>query len=282
MQKIKNLTTLFFTILLLSSCSEYHKVLNKGKVGEQYKMAIKMYEIKKYNRALRLFEKVTPSYRGKPQMERIQFMVANSNFNEGNYSLSGYYFNKFSTNYAKSSKKEEADFLSALSYYKASPIFSLDPTDTNKAINSFQTFINNYSDSPKLDEANKYYNELRSKLEKKDFEIAKTYYRTAPSNSKNYQAAITAFDNLLEDYLGTSYKEEALYYKLKASHDFAIKSANVKKGARITVAKKAYEKFKKSFPESEYMKDSNEMLATLEFEEKELNKIINRLKLIKS
>ena len=41
---------------------------------------------------LRLFEKITPLYRGKPQMERIEFMVAQSNFNEKNYSIAGYLF----------------------------------------------------------------------------------------------------------------------------------------------------------------------------------------------
>ena len=118
---MKNLAVLFVTILLFISCSEYNKILNNGTIDEQYKMAIKMYEADKYKKALRLFEKITPSYRGKPEMERIQYMVANSNFNEGSYSLAGYYFDKFAKNYAKSSKKEEADFLSALSFYKASP-----------------------------------------------------------------------------------------------------------------------------------------------------------------
>lgn len=282
MQKIKKIITLFVSILFLTSCGEYHKVLNKGKVDEQYKMAVKMYEANKYSKALRLFEKITPSFRGKPQMERIQYMVANSNFNEGNYSLAGYYFNRFSTNYAKSSKKEEADFLSALSYYKASPRFSLDPADTNKAINSFQSFIDDYPDSERLDEANKYYNELRFKLETKDFEIAKTYYRTAENDHRNYQACITAFDNLLSDYLGTIYKEEALYYSLKASHDFAVKSITVKKDDRIKKAEKAYEKFKKNFPESKFMKDSDKMYATLQIEKDELGKLKRRLKLIKS
>ena len=282
MRKIKNSATFLFVILLFSSCSEYYTVLNKGAVNEQYKMAVEMYEANKYSKALRLFEKITPSYRGKPQMERIQYMVANSNFNEENYSLAGYYFNKFSINYPKSSKKEEADFLSALGYYNSSPPFSLDPTDTNKAINSFQSFIDAYPDSSRLEEANKYYNELRFKLETKDFEIAKTYYNTAESNSRNYQASIVAFDNLLEDYLGTSYKEEALYYRLKASHDFAVKSANIKKAERIKLAEKAYAKLKKNFPESKFMEDSNRMMARLEVEKEELDKIINRLKLIKS
>ncbi|TYP99379.1 Beta-barrel assembly machine subunit BamD [Tenacibaculum adriaticum] len=270
MQKMKNLASLFVIILVLTSCGEYQKVLNRGTTEDQYKMAVKMYEANKYSKALRLFEKITPSYRGKPQMERIQYMVANSNFNEKNYSLAGYYFDRFSQNYPKSSKKEEADFLSALSYYKASPRFSLDPTDTDKALNSFQTFIDAYPNSTRMDEANKYYKELRYKLEKKSFEIAKTYYHTADYDSRNYRAAIVAFDNLLEDYLGTSFKEEALYYRLKAAHDYVLKSTKRRKEQRIKDAIKAYEKLKRNFPKSKFMEDSDKMLATLQKEEEQL------------
>ena len=272
MQKMKSLAYLIVMLLILSSCGEYQKVLNKGSIEDQYKMAVKMYETQKYSKALRLFEKVTPTYRGKPQMERIQFMVSQSNFNEKNYSLAGYYFNRFARNYPKSSKREEAAFLSALSYYKAAPRFSLDPTDTNKALESFQSFIDKYPESDKLEEANKYYAELRAKLEKKAFEIAKTYYTTADYDSRNYRAAITAFDNLLSDYLGTKYKEEALYYRLKAAHDFVMKSTQRRKASRIKVAIKAYDKLKKNFPESKFMKDSNEMLAGLNKEQEQLVK----------
>ena len=271
MQKMKNLAYIAVMLLVLSSCGEYQKVLNKGTVEEQYKMAVKMYEAQKYGKALRLFEKITPSYRGKPQMERIQFMVSQSNFNEKNYGLAGYYFNRFTGNYPKSSKREEAAFLSALSYYKAAPSYSLDPTDTNKALEAFQK-IDNYPDSDKIEEANKYHAELRAKLEKKSFEIAKTYYKTADYDSRNYKAAIVAFDNLLEDYLGTKYKEEALYYRLKAAHDFAIKSTQRRKAERIKEAVKAYDKLKRNFPESKFMEESNEMLATLNKEQEQLAK----------
>tara|TARA_R110002049_G_scaffold1803_2_gene13691 strand:- start:453 stop:1313 length:861 start_codon:yes stop_codon:yes gene_type:complete len=278
MQKIKNLAYLLVLSLLLVSCGEYQKVLNKGTSEEQYKMAVKMYESQKYSKALRLFEKIQPSYRGKPQMERIQFMTAQSNFNEKNYSTAGYYFDRFTKNYPKSSKKEEAAFLSAYSYKLASPRFSIDPTDTNKALESFQSFINTYPDSDKIEEANKYYSELRLKLEKKYFEIAKTYYRTADYDLRNYKAAIQAFDNLLEDFLGTKYKEEALYYRLKAAHDFVLKSTDRRKSERIVVAVEAYEKLKKSFPESQFMEDSNLMLATLQTEKTRIDALIAKQK----
>jgi outer membrane protein assembly factor BamD len=274
MQKIKNLACLLMLSLLLFSCGEYQKVLNKGTTAEQYKMAVKMYETKEYSKALRLFEKITPVYRGKPQMERIQFMVAQSNFNEKNYSTSGYYFDRFAKNYPKSSKKEEAAFLSAYSYKLASPSYSLDPTDVNKALASFQEFINTYPASSKIDEANKHYKELRYKLQKKYFEIAKTYYRTADYDLRNYNAAIQAFDNLLSDYLGSEFKEEALYFRLKAAHDFVLKSYDRRKPERINDAIEAYQKLKRNFPESKYMEDSDKMLATLQKEDKRVKALV--------
>lgn len=271
---MKKVTYLFVLLLLISSCGEYNKVLNRGTADEQYKMAVKLYETQKYSKALRLFEKITPKFSGKPQMERIQFMVANSNFNEKSYGLAGYYFSRFAKNYPKSSKREEADFLSALSYYKDSPRYSLESTNTDKAITSFQNFIDRYPNSTKMEEANKYYTDLRHKLEKKAFEIAKNYYTTADYDSRNYKAAITAFDNLLSDYLGTSFKEEALYYRLKAAHDFAIKSTQRRKAERIKSAIKAYERLKRNFPKSKFLEESNKMLATLQKEENQLKQLV--------
>ena len=175
MHKMRNFTYIIIFSLLLASCGQYQKVLNKGNVQEQYKLATELYEAKKYSKALNLFEKVTPSYRGKPQMERIQFMVAQSNFNTKSYDLAGYYFDRFTQNYPTSSKKEEAAYLSAYSYMLASPKFSLDPTDTYKALTAFQGFIDAYPDSKRLADANKYYQEISYKLQKKAFEIAKVY-----------------------------------------------------------------------------------------------------------
>ena len=156
-RKIKILTLILSVSLLLNSCGEYARTVGKGSMTERYKLAVKKYEAKEYAKALRLFELITPSYRGKPQMERIQFMVAQSNFNEKNYATAAYYFDRFTNNYPNSSKKEEAAFLSAYSYKLASPASSLDQTDTNKAIVAFQMFINTYPDSERLAEANDHY-----------------------------------------------------------------------------------------------------------------------------
>lgn len=272
MRKIKILTLVFSAIILLNSCGEYQRTIGKGTMEERYKLAVKKYEEKDFNKALRLFEIVTPHYRGKPQMERIQFMVAQSNFNTRSYTLSGYYFDRFTKNYPKSSKKEEAAFLSAYSYKLAAPVFSLDQTDTNKALLAFQLFINDYPNSSRIEEANTHYKELRFKLEKKRFEIGKTYYRTAVTDFRNYKAAIVTFDNLISDYLGTTLKEDALYYRYKAYHDLVLVSTERKKEERINDAIAAYDKLVRNFPQTKYLKESDKMLADIKEEQKNLVK----------
>ncbi len=253
----------FFILFLIgslgfTSCGEYQKVLNKGTTNEQYKMATDLYESQKFNKSIQLFEKITPSYRGKPQMERIQYMVAQAHYNTKQYDLAAYYFDKFVKNYPKSSKIEEAAYLSAHSYFLNSPLFSLDQKDTEEAITTLQNFIYKYPASNKIEQANENIKTLTLKLEKKSFEIANQYYHI-----EDYVAAIVAFDNLISKYLGTKYREEALYLKFKSAYKLGVNSIFVKKEIRINDAIKYHERFRRNFPESKYLAESNKLLKEL-------------------
>lgn len=263
---MKNLVFLLLIILTFSSCGEYQKVLNKGTTAEQYKMAEDLYNEGEYSRAISLFEKVTPKFTNKPQMQRIQFMVANSNYQIKSYELSSYYFNRFINNYPKSTKLEEANFLVSQSYFKASPVFSLDQKDSEKALNSLQAFLDRYPESEHVKLVNQQYKELTIKLEKKAFEIAKLYYKT-----EKYTAAIAAFDIFISEYLGTKYKEDALFYKFKAGHDLAIKSVPFKKEKRLNDALKYHKRLNKYYPDSRFTKESTGLLSNINKELKVYN-----------
>jgi len=261
MQKLKILVFSFLVILLMGSCSEHYKVLNKGLNADRYKMAVDLYEKGEYKKAIPLFEKIVGPYSGKPQMERIQFMMSNSYYNTEDYALSSYYFSKFIVNYPESSKVQESAYLSAKSYFLATPKYSRDQQDTYKALTAFQSFIDKYPTSDLIPEANQYYEELNTKLEKKYFEIAKQYYHT-----EKYNAAIVAFDTFNEEYLGSQFKEEALFIRFKSAYELGMQSILSKKEERLGNAKFAYSKFNRSFPESEFMNDANRMLTDIEEE----------------
>ncbi len=266
---MKKLVLVLLMAVSLISCSEYSKVLNKGKNAERYKLAEELYKKGEYKKAIPLFEKLTGPYAGKPQMERIQYMIADSYFQNKDYSLSSYYFSKFITNYPKSSKVEEAAFLSAYSLYLTAPKYSLDQTDTYKALEALQSYINNYPNSARLADANKYYDVLTRRLEKKDFEVAYQYYHT-----EYYKAAMVAFDIFNEEHLGSVYKEDAIYYKFKAAHDLAINSVLSKKKQRLLDAKEIYSKFKKEYPESKHLKEMDSLMKDVDKALDEINKQI--------
>jgi len=272
MQKIEKYISILIVLLFFTSCSEYQHALNKGSANEKYEVATKLYEAGKYKKAIPLFEKAVVGYRGKPQMERIQYMLSNAYYQAKDYELSAYHLNKFTKNYPKSSKKEEAAFLSAKSYFFESRVYSLDQTETNKAMAVLQKFIDTYPTSSNVLEANAIIKEMQEKLEKKEFEKAKQYLLTGDYNSQNYKAAIVAFDNLIANYLGTKYKEEAMYLKFKAAYALGMKSIPSKKEERIIAALTSFNKLKRSFVDSKYLEEAAKMQKKLE---KELETVKN-------
>jgi outer membrane protein assembly factor BamD len=261
MQKMKKLAFLFMLTLVLGSCGEYHKVLNKGKNTEKYQLAVDMYEKKDYKKAIALFEKIMGPYANKPQMERIQYMISDSYFQTENYTMASYYFSKFITNYPESSKVQDAAYFSARSYYLAAPKYSRDQEDTYKALTAYQNFIDKYPQSELIEEANKDYAELNRKLQFKDFEVARQYYHT-----ERYKAAIQAFDTFNEDHLGSEFKEESYYYSFKSAYELGMKSILSKKEERISEALLSHRKFQKTFPESEKLKEVDQLGVKLQEE----------------
>ena len=245
--------------ILFCSCSEYQKALKTEDVAKKFDMATKLYENKKYIKAIRLFEQIAPSYRGKPQAEKMFYMFAQSYYKTKQFSLSGYQFESFASGYPKSEKIQEASYLGAKSYSKLSPVFSLDQTDTYKAIDKLQSFIDAYPDSEYLAEANVTVKDLREKLEKKAFENAKQYNKIS-----DYKSAIVALDNFISDYPGTPFKENALFYKFDSTYQLAINSVVSKKEERLVNAKTAYLNLIKFNSNSEFKNQADDMLARID------------------
>ncbi|MDC0408641.1 outer membrane protein assembly factor BamD, partial [Flavobacteriaceae bacterium] len=190
--------------ILLSSCSEYQKLLRSDDTAAKYNMADSLYKAKKYKKALPLMEQIVPIYRGKPQAEPLMYRYANTFYNLEDYYLAGYQFERFVVSYPKSDSLEMAAYKSAKSYYELSPRYSLDQKDTYIALEKLQGFVDNYPESQYRAQCNDMVQELKVKLEKKDIETANQYRRIS-----DYKAAIKAFDNFILDHPGSIYREEA-------------------------------------------------------------------------
>lgn len=263
---MKKIVSLLVIIVLLASCNEYQKALKSEDSAVKFEMAKKMYEAKKYNKAIRIFEQIASVYRGKPESENLYFMFSQSYFNTKQYYLAGYQFESFVSSFPKSDKAQEASFLGAKSYSMLSPVYSLDQTDTTKAIEKLQTFIDTYPNSIYLAEANAIVKNLNEKLERKVFENAKGY-----NTISDYKSALVALDNFVADFPGTPFKEEALFYKYDSAYQLGINSVPAKMEERLNVAKVAYANLIKFKADTKYKKQADEMYARIE---KDLQKFI--------
>jgi outer membrane protein assembly factor BamD len=254
-------------IVGFSSCSEYQKAIKSEDSSVKFDQASKQYEKGKYYKAITLFEQMAPSFRGKPQAEKMFYMFSQSYYKTKQYYLSGYQFESFAAGYPKSDKIEEASFLGAKSYSMLSPMYNLDQTDTEKAIEKLQSFIDAFPNSSFLPEANVVVKALREKMEKKSYENAYQYNKIS-----DYKSAIVALDNFIIDFPGTPFKEKALYYKLDSSFKLAINSIPSKMEERLNAAKTAHANLLKFNSNSEYKQKADDMLARINTDLKQFSK----------
>ena len=230
-------------LIILSSCSKYQKVLKSTDLGFKYEKAVEYYDDGEYYRAEALFGELIGLYRGTGKAEEIYYYYAYCNYYMEDFIMAGYYFENFVATYPTSKHAEECMFLSAYCYYLNSPESSLDQTSTMRAIEEMQLFINRYPKSERVTECNELIDVLRAKLEKKAFDNASLYYHLA-----NYKSAIVAFNNLIQDYPDTKYKEEAYFYILKSNYSLAINSVETKKKERLENTITAYFDFENYQP----------------------------------
>jgi outer membrane protein assembly factor BamD len=264
---MKKIVSILILVVLFSSCSEYQKALKSDDIAVKYDEATKMYDKGKYDKAIRLFEQISPSYKGKPQAEKLFYMFSQAYYKTKQYYLAGYQFENFASSYPKSEKHEEASFLGAKSYSKLSPIYSLDQSDTDKAVDKLQNFIDTYPNSTYLTEANALVKELRYKIEKKAFENAKQY-----NTISDFKSAQIALDNFISDFPGTPFKEDALYYKLDSAYKLALNSVPQKMEERLNNAKAAYNSLIKFKSDTKYNEKATEMLANIDKDLKQFSK----------
>ena len=270
-----NFISIFISVILIVfifSCSDYQKLLNSDNSSEKYKQAEVFYNNGDYRKANKLLEQIIPSYRGKPQAQRIIFFFAESYFQTKSYSLAAYQYENFIKSFPKSDRIQEASFKAAKSYYYQSPTYSLDQEETFKAIEKLQVFINLYPNSEFAAEANQMISELQEKIEKKEFEIAKQYYTI-----RDYRAAIKSNDIFIASFPGTKFREESLYIKFISLYEIAINSISSKKEDRLNQLVQQYDIILRYYPDTFFLEDLDNKMKKINLELEQFDKIKTNL-----
>jgi outer membrane protein assembly factor BamD len=141
--------------------------------------------------------------------------------------------------------------MAAYSNYRLSPNYKLDQTNTLKAIEGFEQFINAHPNTERAVQANAMIDKMRAKLEQKSFEQGNLYYKIG-----QYQAAMTSFQNTLKDFPESQRLEEVRFLILKSSYILASNSIFEKQEERYLETLQNYNQFVRKHPNSRYLKEA--------------------------
>jgi outer membrane protein assembly factor BamD len=266
---------LYFSLILgslfLFSCGEFNKVLKSSDYELKYTKAIEYYDKTNHTAAQTLLEELIPVFKGTDRAEEIYYYYAYCHYYLTDYALAGFHFRTFTRTFHSSKHAEECAFMNAYCYYLSSPKYSLDQTDTKNAIQEMQNFLNEYPESQRVDSCNILVDKLRAKLERKAYEIAKSYFlRSSPLD---WKAAVPACENFMKDFPDSQHSEEMRYMIIKSYYRLAKNSIESKKADRLEKAMVNYLKFVDLHPNSEYLAEAEVIYKDCERLKNEIPKL---------
>ncbi len=205
MSKIK---TIYFLLILISlgigvSCAG-KKPIEQLSLEERYKRGQEFLENKKYYKAQQEFQIIVLSGSHTELGDDAQFYLAESYFKNKEYILAIAEYERLTRKMKFSPYVENCRWRICQAYVAESPNYYHDQSNTEKALQKLQEFIEEYPDSEYRSDVNNTVSELRNKLAKKIFESALMYIKL-----RAYDSAIVAYEDLLRQYYDTDLAEEA-------------------------------------------------------------------------
>ena len=253
--------TLLSTLLvfILSACSDYAKIVKGSDYSQKFVVANQLFEAQDFNKAIVLYEQIYQHAPKSGEGEVSYYRMAQAYFEIEDYYMAQYYYSSYMQRFPYSDKSEEVLFMIAMCSVKNSPEHTLDQTETELAISNVQQFVDRYPGSYLIDTCNMIIDNLRFKLEKKEFEAVQLYDRT-----DNYKAAVAAGELFMEHYSRSVFLEETHYMIVKNSYFMTINSIESKKRERSAQTIERFRNFALRYATSKYLKELENYIAALE------------------
>lgn len=234
----------------LGGCSSGRAVAAES-AQEAYDRGVRDVERRRFDTAAEHFRAALDFGRGTEVARDAQIALARAFFEGRQYLLAGQEFTRFIELYADDPRVEQVAFERLTAYYRLSPPYELDQTDTETAIQYIQLFLARYPDGPRTAEASAMLEELREKLARKRYEAARLYERR-----EMFEAAVLTFRSVLEDYPTSPWADDALFGALRAQVRYAEASIPVRQAARFADALAVYDRLVDLFPTSPHLQEA--------------------------
>ncbi|HXS35472.1 MAG TPA: outer membrane protein assembly factor BamD [Flavipsychrobacter sp.] len=252
--RTRHLLLVCLSIVLLSACGDYQKILKSSDVNYKLTKANEYYNNKDYQRANELYESLLPVMKNTKNYAPLYYRYAYSFYYIHDYLAASYHFKNFVEFFPNSPDADECEFMHGVSLYKYAPKYSLDQTNTIKALEALQSYVNTHPTSKHLAEANGYIAESNKKLEEKAASAAKLYY-----NIGQYKAAGVAYKSVMRDYPDSPSSDFYEYMIVRSLYNYAKQSVATKQEERFANTISAYHELADSYPKSQYLDDAQKI-----------------------
>lgn len=264
MRNILKILSLLACIAILSSCTEFTKVMKSKDVDYKFDYAKRAYEQGKYMQAQQVLTEIYTPLRGTANGEEALFLLAMSYYGNKDYDNSNLYFKTYYQRYPKGKFAELSRFYSGYGWYLDSPDPQLDQTYTIKAIEELKDFLEFFPNSEKVPQAREAIFELQDKLTLKELQNAQLYYNLGNFMGNNYRSAIIVAENALKSYPFSKYKEDFELLILKSKYQEARQSVAEKMAERYNDVIDEYYSFVNNYPESKNLKEAETIFKIAE------------------
>ncbi len=245
------LSLFLLSVIVLSACTSSSLIRPGDSLEVAFDKAMDQYERERFGDAARAFETVISVGRGTDIGQRSQFLLAESYYKDRQFIVAASEFQRYHSFFPRSERAAEALFMEGHSYYRLSPRFNLDQSDSYRAIETFQLFLSRHPSSDKASEAADYIDELRDKLARKQFEAGEQYLRL-----RHFEAAAIYYGLVVERFPETKWAEMALANQINAYNLYAENSVEARMAERFQKAIDSYETYIQLFPRGENREDA--------------------------
>ena len=252
--RLKNLLYLLLCCTLLASCGHFDKIKKSSDVNYKLTKANEFFDKKEYAHANELYKDLLPIMKSTRNFEALFYRYSYTFYYLKDYVEASYYFKNFTEYFPTSKDAEECEFMSAVCLFKYAPKYTLDQTNSIKALEALQSYVSRYPNSKRLAEANGYILSSHKKLESKEADAAKLYFDLG-----HFKAATVAYKSVLRDYPESPNNDLYQYMQMRAWFKYAKASINEKQEERYANAINAYRELKDNYPQSKYIADAEKL-----------------------
>ena len=252
---MKKIVFFLMMIVLLSACGEYNNILKSTDYELKYSYAKKYFNEKKYSKAATLLDELVTIFKGTAYAEESLYLLAQSYYGQEDYQTASQYFETYYTTYPKGEFTELARFYSGYGLYLDSPDPRLDQTQTYKAIEQLQLYMEYYPQSERAAQAQDILFELQEKLAYKELLATRLYFNLGTYMGNNYLSSVITAQNALKNYPYTKYREEFMVLMIRSKYELALVSVDEKLQGRYREVVDEYYNDMNEYPEGKYVKE---------------------------